>query len=396
MFEPVLILTFIGHLRARRHPAASRLANRIGDIMSTTTETKQAPARARPNGRNIAAMITLLATTVLALVPLVGLTTTAARACACGCSVFDVGGLDMPQEQDHGGRVFFEFWSGDQNQNWIGSSKAPAALNSDKEINTQWYNVGFSYNFNRDWGVMVRIPTVNRTLTTDTGAFAGIVPFNSKDVGDIEIMGIYTGFFEDMSTGVIVGIKLPTGTFTAPGLDRDTQIGSGSTDLLLGAFHRGMLSGDNAWQYFSQIMLRQPFLYQAAADPQGFFDGNAGVVQTYFPGRQIDGAAGILYNNWYHVLGLDKITPLGQVIVSHRDIDTGTGADPYNSGFDRVMLSPGVELTKVVDEANNRVVKLYADVEVPIYYRANAANNAGTEGQLVAPYLIRVTGSYNF
>jgi hypothetical protein len=364
--------------------------------MSTTTETKQAPARARPNGRNIAAMITLLATTVLALVPLVGLTTTAARACACGCSVFDVGGLDMPQEQDHGGRVFFEFWSGDQNQNWIGSSKAPAALNSDKEINTQWYNVGFSYNFNRDWGVMVRIPTVNRTLTTDTGAFAGIVPFNSKDVGDIEIMGIYTGFFKDMSTGVIVGIKLPTGTFTAPGLDRDTQIGSGSTDLLLGAFHRGMLSGDNAWQYFSQIMLRQPFLYQAAADPQGFFDGNAGVVQTYFPGRQIDGAAGILYNNWYHVLGLDKITPLGQVIVSHRDIDTGTGADPYNSGFDRVMLSPGVELTKVVDEANNRVVKLYADVEVPIYYRANAANNAGTEGQLVAPYLIRVTGSYNF
>jgi hypothetical protein len=302
----------------------------------------------------------------------------------------------LPQEQDHGGRVFFEFWSGDQNQNWIGSSKAPAALNSDKEINTQWYNVGFSYNFNRDWGVMVRIPTVNRTLTTDTGAFAGIVPFNSKDVGDIEIMGIYTGFFKDMSTGVIVGIKLPTGTFTAPGLDRDTQIGSGSTDLLLGAFHRGMLSGDNAWQYFSQIMLRQPFLYQAAADPQGFFDGNAGVVQTYFPGRQIDGAAGILYNNWYHVLGLDKITPLGQVIVSHRDIDTGTGADPYNSGFDRVMLSPGVELTKVVDEANNRVVKLYADVEVPIYYRANAANNAGTEGQLVAPYLIRVTGSYNF
>ena len=69
--------------------------------------------------------------------------------------------------------------------------------------------------------------------------------------------------------------------------------------------------------------------------------------------------------------------------------DTGTGADPFNSGFDRVMLSPGVEFTKVVDEANNRVVKLYADVEVPIYYRANAANNAGTEGQLLAPYRSR-------
>ena len=333
---------------------------------------------------------------LLSSVIIVGLTTTKALACACGCSVFDVGGLDLPQEQDHGGRVFFEFWDTNQTQNYVGSSRAPAALNSDKNLNTQWYNVGFSYNFNRDWGVMVRIPTANRTLTTDTGAFAGVTSFNSKDIGDIEIMGIYTGFFKDMSTGIMLGVKLPTGTFTAPGLDRDNQIGTGSTDLEVGAFHRGLLTGDNAWQYFGQFLLRRPFLYQAAADPQGFFDGNPGVVQTYFPSYQIDGAAGIVYNNLYHVLGLDKITPLGQVIVSQRGHDTGTGADPYNSGFDRVMLSPGVEFTKVVDEANNRVVKLYADVEIPIYYRANAANNAGTEGQLLAPYQIKVVASYNF
>jgi hypothetical protein len=397
MFKPELASTCIARLRACRHPAAARRINQIGNTMSKPTYNKQTPARHRSAERNIAALITFLATAVLAFVPLVGFTTTAARACACGCSVFDVGGLDLPQEQDHGGRVFLEYWSGDQTQNYVGSSKAAGALNTDKEIKTQWVNVGFSYNFNRDWGVMVRIPTVNRTLTTDTQNPAfGIASFNSKDIGDIEIMGTYTGFFKDMSTGIIFGVKLPSGTYNAPGIDRDTQIGSGSTDLLLGAFHRGMLSGDNAWQYFSQIMLRQPFLYQTAADPQGFFDGNAGVVQTYFPGRQIDGAAGILYNNWYHVLGLDKITPLAQVIVSHRDNDAGTGADPFNSGFDRVMLSPGIEFTKVVDEANNRVVKLYADVEVPVYYRANAANNAGTEGQLVAPYLIRVTASYNF
>ena len=343
------------------------------------------------------ASIVFVAIILLSSVTLIGLTTTPAFACACGCSVFDVGGLDLPQEEDHGWRVFFEFWSGDQTQNYVGSSRAPAALNTDKEINTQWYNVGFSYNFNRDWGVMVRIPTVNRSLTTDTqNPQYGIATFNSKDIGDIEIMGMYTGFFKDMSTGLMFGIKLPTGTFTAPGIDRDTQIGSGSTDLLLGAFHRGLLTGDNAWQYFGQFLLQRPFLYQAAADPQGFFDGNPGVVQTYYPGYQINGAAGIVYNNLYNVLGLDKITPLAQVIISQRSRDEGTGADPYNSGFDRVMLSPGVEFTKVVDEANNRVVKLYADVEVPIYYRANAANNAGTEGQLVAPYLIKVVGSYNF
>ena len=60
------------------------------------------------------------------------------------------------------------------------------------------------------------------------------------------------------------------------------------------------------------------------------------------------------------------------------------------------MLSPGIEFTKVLDEAKNRVFKFYADVEVPIYYRANSANNAGTEGQLVAPYLLKLVASYNF
>jgi hypothetical protein len=396
MFNSALALTFIARLRARRHPAASRMANQIGNTMSTIIKTMSVLPRRHAAGRKAAAFVTLLASLIVAIVPLLTFTTTAARACACGCSVFDVGGLGMPQAQDHGGSVFFEFWSGYQNENYIGSSRASAAANSDKVINTQWYNVGFSYNFNRDWGVMVRVPTVNRSLTTDTGAYAGIQTFNAKDIGDIEVMGIYTGFFKDMSTGIIFGLKLPTGTFTAPGIDRDTQIGSGSTDLMLGGFHRGMLSGDNAWQYFSQVMLLQPFLFQAAADPQGFFDGNPGVVQTYYPGRQIDGSAGILYNNWYHVLGFDKITPLGQVIVSHRDNDTGTAADPLNSGFDRVMLSPGVEFTKVVDEANNRVIKVYFDIEVPVYYRANAGDNAGTEGQLVAPYLIKLVASYNF
>jgi hypothetical protein len=396
MFKTHPFLPFIARLRAHRHSAASRRAHHHGDAMSAHNETRQSPARRRPR-RKIAALIAFFVPILVSFVPLVSFTTTAARACACGCSVFDVGGLEVPQEQDHGGRVFFEFWDSDQTENYVGSSRAPSALNTDKEIVTQWYNVGFSYNFNRSWGVMVRIPTTNRSLTTDTeNPLYGVATFNSKDIGDIEIMGMYTGFFSDMSTGLIFGLKLPTGTFTAPGLDRDSQIGSGSTDLEFGAFHRGLLTGDNAWQYFSQIMLRQPFLYQSAADPQGFFDGNPGVVQTYYPGRQIDAAAGIVYNNLYHVLGLDKITPLAQVIVSDRANDTGTGADPYNSGFDRVMLSPGVEFTKVVDEANNKVVKLYADIEVPVYYRANAADNAGTEGQLVAPYLIKVVASYNF
>jgi len=323
-------------------------------------------------------------------------TSTTANACACGCSVFDIGGGMLPQEDDHGGRVFFEYWGSNQTQNLIGTSKAPASANFDKNLDTNWFSVGAMYMFSREWGFMVRVPYANRSLDTDTGPPAGVQNFNAKVFGDVEVMGVYTGFFKDMSTGVMYGLKLPTGSFRTPGMDRDNQVGTGSTDLMLGGFHRGLLSGDNAWQYFMQAMWRIPFLFQSAPDPQGFFDGNAGVVQTYHPATQVDGAIGILYNNLYNVLGFDKITPIGQLIMSHRDHDTGTGADPLNSGFDRVMISPGIEFTKVIDEANKRVLKTYVDVEIPIYYRANAANNNGTDGQLIAPYLIKVVVSYNF
>jgi hypothetical protein len=395
------------------HDSVAPRPRRNGAIMSSVHASKSDRAR-RQRGRVAAALFAFIAPTFLALAALVGFSTDAALACACGCSVFDVGGLDTPQEQESGGRIFFEFWSSYQYENYVGDSKVASALNSDKTIVGQWYNVGFEYMFNRQWGFMVRVPTTFRSLNTETdAAFPGqLQTFDSKSIGDIELMGIYTGFFPDMSTGLEFGIKLPTGTFTAPGIDRDTQIGTGSTDLMLGAFHRGLLTGDNAWQYFMQVMWRQPLLYQDAVDPQGFFDGNLGVVQTYYPGMQVDGAAGIVYNNLYHVLGFDKITPLAQVIVSHRNADAGSAADPYNSGFDRVMLSPGIELTKVVDEANNRVLKTYFDIEFTVYDRANSACNGGvqplpcgtnpgfnangTEGQLVAPYLIRLVTSYNF
>jgi hypothetical protein len=344
--------------------------------------------------RRIRRGILLLASLVGAFCIMSTVGSSPALACACGCSVFDVGGGLLPQEDEHGGRIFTEWWHSNQNANWIGSSKGPASANSDKQVVTNWYTVGLQYMFNRDWGVMMRVPYVTRAFSTDTN-FPNDPPmvqtFNSRSFGDVEVMGMYTGFAADMSTGIIFGLKLPTGTFTATGLDRDTQIGSGSTDLILGAFHRGMITGDNAWQYFSQIRWQQPFLYQSA------FNADSGMMQVYKPGFQVDAAAGIIYNNFYNVLGFDKIAPLVQIIASHRQHDSGPASDPLNTGFDRLMFSPGVEFTKVLDEVNKRVFKFYVDVEVPIYYRTNAAiNDNGSQGQLIAPYMVKTVASYNF
>ena len=377
-----------------RRPAASRCDKPIGAFMSTFRISLM-PRRAR--ARSAFMLATFVASLILAMLPLLAMTTTAARACACGCSVFDIGGGMLPQENDHGGRIFFEWWHSDQNVNWVGSSRASPVFNQDKRLATDWYNAGFSYMFNRQWGIMVRIPFADRNFTTTVDPTVGLVQtFNSKSVGDIELMGMYTGFFDDMSTGLVYGIKLPTGTYTAFGLDRDSQIGSGSTDFILGGFHRGLLTGDNHWQYFSQVQWRLPFLYSYAFDP------DIGTQALYKPGYQVDGALGVLYNNLYNVFGFDKITPLAQVIVSHRVHDAGSAADPLNSGFDRLMFAPGIEFTKVVDEANNRVVKFYADVETPFYYRVNSGDNGGlpinggTEGQLMTPIMVKVVASYNF
>ena len=92
MFKLALASTFIARLR--RAVIRQRQGAHIGTV--TPCRAPSSPNKdQRPTflaSRNVAALITFLITIILSFVPLVGLTTTAAHACACGCSVFDVGG----------------------------------------------------------------------------------------------------------------------------------------------------------------------------------------------------------------------------------------------------------------------------------------------------------------
>lgn len=174
----------------------------------------------------------------------------AAFACACGCGVFDVATSSMLPEGP-GGMAYLNYDYQDQNQNWSGNSYAPAANNGDKEIKTHFMTIGLQYMFNRSWGVQGEVPVWNRTFTTDLNFGAGgpdIVSRNWTGLGDIRLKGIYTGFSEDLSSGLTFGVKLPTGSASHfdDVVDRDTQISSGSTDLLLGGFHRARF-GDSHW-----------------------------------------------------------------------------------------------------------------------------------------------------
>jgi hypothetical protein len=300
----------------------------------------------------------------------------AAWACACGCGIFEVGTSSMLPEGP-GGMAFLGYDFQDQNQNWSDSSKAPAVNNGDKEIRTSFFSVGLEYMLNRSWGVEAELPFAYRDFKTISAAPGSpLTSIEWTSLGDIRLKGIYTGFSEDLSSGLTFGLRLPTGDSSHENaygdVDRDSEIGSGSTDILIGGFHRGNLSTQYRLDWFIQGEADLPVL----------------VAGDYRPGFEFDGAAGINYRGF--ALGRASIAPLAQVLVSERTPDLGNdaaggandGNNGENSGYSRILLSPGVEV-------HLHPVKFYADVEVPVFAHVNG-------NQLVAPVLFKMSLSYMF
>jgi len=308
-----------------------------------------------------------------------------ALACACGCGIFDVGaGTMIPSDSESGFSLWLRYSYMDQNRNWAHGSKAPASNNDDKEIKTSFFTLGLSYMVSHSWTVMAELPTYSRSLTTtDDGTVNGpagsIYTAHLTDMGDLQVSAMYTGFSPDMSTGLSLGLKLPTGNYTGPAgslggseIDRDTLPGTGSTDMMIGGYHIGGLNSDNSLAYFIQARFQAAFLTR----------------NNYRPGNELDGALGFSYSI---PLGTKvRLSPVASVLASYRMHDIGQNSDPDNSGYTRLLAAPGVELR--VDK-----VKLYADVEVPFYQHVNAGNPAnGSSGQLVAPYLFKAQVTYDF
>jgi len=284
------------------------------------------------------------------------------HACACGCGVFDVGTSSMFPTQT-GAMVFVEVDYTDQNRNWSGTARAPADANPDKRLTTWFTTVGAQYLFNRSWGAMIEIPYWDRQIVT-TLTDGSLGTFDHAALGDVRIKALYTGLAADLSTGITLGLKLPTGDSTYPHFDPDTQIGSGSTDLLLGAYQRGNLTDDNRWSWFASAQWQQPLWHK----------------QSYRPGDELDAAGGIYYGALS--LGTLRITPLLQLRATYRGHDGGPDGDPVNTGYTRAYVSPGVEL----DAGRTRI---YVDVALPVY--TNVSGN-----QLVAPLLVTLNVGVHF
>ncbi len=316
---------------------------------------------ALPRG-SFGSRLAVLSACALALVG--GLAPAPSLACACGCGVFDVGTASM-FAQHAGAMAFLEYDYLDQNKNWSGTSQAPADNNDDKHIRTSFMNAGLQYQFNRSWGVSVEVPYWHRYFQTVDEDSGDIVDFTHGAMGDIRIKGSYTGFSADMSTGLTFGLKLATGETDYAGFDPDTSVGSGSTDLLLGAYHLGNLSSNGQWRYFLQAQWDEPVSHKA----------------NYRPGDEVVTAAGAYYEGW-QLSPTAKIAPVLQLNATYRGHDGGPDGHPEDSGYTRLLVTPGVQ----VDISK---LSLFLDVGLPVH--TNVSGN-----QLVGSQFWRLNMSYQF
>jgi len=286
-------------------------------------------------------------------------------ACACGCDIFDVATSAMFPDQ-FGWMVFVDYAFQKQDENWDGTSTAPASHNDDKELKTSFTDLTLQYLFNSSWGIQLQIPYDFRSFTTKTDS-GRLATDKWSQFGDVRLEGLYTGFSEDLSAGVNLGLKLPTGDykFNSHVVDRDSQLGTGSADILMGGFYRHHINLAAKLFWFGQTELDLPVYTQ----------------DHYRPGLELDSALGTYYTGWS--IGRAKIVPIGQAIISERTSDRGSAsAHPVGSGFQRVYLSPGIEV-------DVHRLKFYADVEVPVYQ-----NYVGN--QLTAPFLVKASVGYQF
>jgi hypothetical protein len=305
-----------------------------------------------------------------------------AWACAsCGCTLnadAAVGYSSMP-----GWRLSFEYDYIHQDQLRSGThtiSGVPDGNELERETLSRYYTVGLDYNPNADWNIDLRVPYIARTHST-YGDFDSTQPLSalsysrSASLGDIKLIGGYQGFLPNHNLGLQLGVKLPTGHYgtdvkfnrgplTGEALDASLQPGTGSTDVIVGAYYYQAIGQD--FDLFANAQ------FQSAVKSKQHQPGN-----DFRPGNSTTVSFGVRYQ-------VDpKLIPQLQMNLLHKSIDQGALADIYSTAGYVAYVSPG--LTAQV--AGN--LHAYSFVQVPVY-----SDLVGY--QLFPRYTFSVGASYAF
>jgi hypothetical protein len=303
-------------------------------------------------------------------------------ACAsCGCTLN--ADAAMGYSAVPGWRLSFEYDYIHQDQLRSGThaiSGVPDGFELERETLNRYYTVGLDYSPNSDWDIALRVPYVGRTHST-YGSFDSTQPLpdlshsRSSSLGDIKLIGSYQGFLPAHNLGVQLGVKLPTGHYgtdvkfeSGPlqggPLDASLQPGTGSTDIIVGAYYHQFISGNFAGFVNAQ--------FQSAVKSKQDQPGN-----DYRPGNSTTVSFGVRYE------GNPKWVPQLQMNLLHKSVDQGALADIYSTAGYVAYVSPG--LTAQV--AGN--LHAFGFAQLPVY-----SDLVGY--QLFPHYTISVGASYAF
>ncbi|WP_028312168.1 hypothetical protein [Derxia gummosa] len=294
-----------------------------------------------------------------ALAPLLlatGLAAAPAAQASCG-SAFCLVNTDFAVQGawlDHGWRADLRYELVQQNRLQRGSRTiAPADLDDPSEVEqrtrTQRVIASLDYGFNANWGLSLQLPFLDRVH--EHLADGEPVDWHFRQMGDARVTGRWqSDLLGDTagagSVGLVAGFKLPTGRTDVRNADqtpaeRALQPGTGTTDLVLGGYWRGLLpASDLSW--FAQVQTES-----ALAAHDGFRPGNKLGLDL---GLRFEGAT---------------VAPMLQLNWQLRARDSGAEAEPDNSGGRTLALSPGLSAPVAAG------TQVYAFAQIPVHSRVN-------------------------
>lgn len=323
------------------------------------------------------------------------LCTTASAHASCGssfCAVntnWDTQGL----VNDEGMRIDLRYSYANANKLRYGNSAATLAapngtgrgeLENMRTIN-QMLNLDMDYAINQKWNVAFDLPLVIRDHAHTFDYAGGWVVQQAKfnELGDMRVVGKYKFDSDDhyAGSGITFGFKLPTGAINKtmtpqdptalPGtpyaLDRSSQPGSGSTDIILGAYYHHD-SANTPWGWFASGQL------QSAVSTRN----------DYRPGNGMSLDVGV------HYAFSPALTGMLQLNTQVKERDSGLFANTTHSGGHSLNLSPGLSYAVVPK------TRLYSFVQLPIVQYVNGDATNPDLRQLTAPWSFSIGISHSY
>ncbi len=292
----------------------------------------------------------------------------------CGCTVNS--DAAMGYSTATGFRVNLEYTYIDQDELRGGTGTATPAevVNNPSnpslgggEIERQTINhyltLGASYRPNADWNFNVLVPYVLRDHTTYGNQTEPYTPAESgpdqisgahvSNLGDVKLIANFQGILPTHNLGVQFGVKLPTGQYgtavnfndgpnVGTPLDASLQAGTGSTDVIAGAYYFQAVSEN--FGAFANVQ------FQSAVAHKLDQPGN-----DYRPGNTTTVSLGLRYE------ADPRWVPQLQLNISRKNADQGALADTTDTAGTVAYVSPG--LTAQVFHS----LHAYSVLQFPVY-----------------------------